>query len=812
MSTPIAPTPVAAPATGAATRPGRANRAGRTARSVAGRRGRNAPSASVAGSSLALTELMLVAASLALVYGFGRVFIDRSFFWRIAAFAVVSHAVAIAVRRARRGLLLSALASVAGLGATVGVVLYDSTTRFVLLPTWATRDAAVADLEGAWKVFLDERAPVVVHPGFVLATALAMWVVAFLADWAAFRLWSPFEALAPGAVVFVFCSLQAAPQNRISSTVLFAATALVFILFHRSLRVDRAASWLAAEPEHGRRAVVRTGAAVALIAVVLGTVVGPSLPGSDSEAAIAWREFGKGDTPTPTRVTVSPLVTIRDRLVNQAAVEAFTVQAEQPDYWRITSLDQFNGEAWTSSGSYQTARGTLPSQLPEGSPTETLVQTITIKALDPPWLPAAYEPLRVESDGGTRAIFDPESATLTIGNRVTTAENLTYVVESAVPQRDPAILRQSTAAAVPAEIRERYAESPRLSTFVERRTREAVRGAATPFDQALALQNFFRNGSFKYSLDVGAGHNITSIESFLRARVGYCEQYASAFAAMARWVGLPARVAVGFTPGELDENGVWHVRGEYAHAWPEVYLAGSGWVRFEPTPGRGAPGDESYTGVPFQQPSAGDPTTATTVPVPTTAAPSTADPTVPEPTDPSEALDQALIDQGTGEGASGLDAGTSAWRTAGRVIVALVVVAVVAVALVPFVKQLVRARRRRRLGATPRGKVALAWEDAIDALALLQFPVGAAATPSEVAAGSMRRVPDAVRVALADLAAITTEARYAPDEPSAELVERAEAAAATVRRTVSHHVSRSRRIRRSLDPRPLFPGTTITAG
>src|SRR5207253_3253245 len=81
--------------------------------------------------------------------------------------------------------------------------------------------------------------------------------------------------------------------------------------------------------------------------------------------------------------------------------------------------------------------------------------------------------------------------------------------------------------------------------------------------------------------------------------------FAGTFAAMARAIGLPSRVAVGFTPGVLEADGLWHITGRQAHAWPEVFVAGYGWVAFEPTPGRGAPGAEAYTGVPAQQDVAG---------------------------------------------------------------------------------------------------------------------------------------------------------------------------------------------------------------
>ena len=99
-----------------------------------------------------------------------------------------------------------------------------------------------------------------------------------------------------------------------------------------------------------------------------------------------------------------------------------------------------------------------------------------------------------------------------------------------------------------------------------------------------------------------AGHGTSAIESFLIERVGYCEQFSATFAAMARTLGIPSRVAVGYTPGLQGPDGWYGVLGKNAHAWPELWFgAAIGWVPFEPTPGRGIPGAESYTGIPAQQ-------------------------------------------------------------------------------------------------------------------------------------------------------------------------------------------------------------------
>ena len=149
----------------------------------------------------------------------------------------------------------------------------------------------------------------------------------------------------------------------------------------------------------------------------------------------------------------------------------------------------------------------------------------------------------------------------------------------------------------------------------------------------LTLQDWFRS-EFQYSLNVPQGHSTSAIEAFLRNRIGYCEQFAGTFAAMARSLGVPARVAVGYTQGLEQPDGSRQVLGKNAHAWPEIWFDGLGWVPFEPTPGRGAPGAEEYTGVaPAQDESApGTPTGD--------GGEAAAAPDVPPPTAPVIPLDQ----------------------------------------------------------------------------------------------------------------------------------------------------------------------------
>ena len=113
---------------------------------------------------------------------------------------------------------------------------------------------------------------------------------------------------------------------------------------------------------------------------------------------------------------------------------------------------------------------------------------------------------------------------------------------------------------VPAELT-RYTQLPESLpdqiTAVAQRVVDNV-GARTPYAKAEALRDYFWD-NFQYDVTVDPADDASAIQRFLTERRGFCVQFASAYAVMARSLGIPARVAVGFTPGQLD-NGVFTVR------------------------------------------------------------------------------------------------------------------------------------------------------------------------------------------------------------------------------------------------------------
>ena len=248
-------------------------------------------------------ELALVGVTASIIVGFGRLFVDWSFLPELLLLGAASHGLAILVRRMGRGVIVSALVSLAGLIVVGSIALYADTTAARSTDVDHPRRAAQRHLERVGPLRRGPRAGTEVHPGFVAAAGIAVWLVAFLSDWAAFRLWSPLEAVAPAAIVFLFCSLQRAEEYEAMSTALFAAAVLIFILLHRLARQDSGASWLATEPGKGRNAIVRVGSVVGAAAIVTGLVVGPALPGAGEEAVVPWRDIGEGDE-DDSRVTV----------------------------------------------------------------------------------------------------------------------------------------------------------------------------------------------------------------------------------------------------------------------------------------------------------------------------------------------------------------------------------------------------------------------------------------------------------------------------------------------------------------------------
>lgn len=744
------------------------------------------------------TELALVAVNVAALVGFRRLFVGWGFLTEPLVLLLLSHLVAIALRARRVPVPLAALGSAAVGVVATSLLLYQGTTRY-WLPNLSTLDAVGDDLQLALELFRDVKAPAEVLPGFIVATAMTFWVVGFLADWAAFRLDAAVEATIPAGGLFIFGALFGADILRLELTVIFALACLVFVLLHRSARQEVGMPWVRGDARRGSRAFVRAGATLTALGVLLGLAAAPLLPGSGSAPLLDWKDLGGRQG---TRITVSPLVDIRQRLVDQEATVAFEVVSPVRSYWRLTALDSFDGQLWRSDQRFTRVEDDLDGATDAPlAQIEPVAQQFTIEKLSQIWLPAAYLPTDIDTPDGVEVRWEDSTSTLIVDDA--TSDGMVYNVTSAVPSFDEAALAAAPVD-VPDDIREQYLGLPQDFSPDVRALAQAVTAQASgPYGQAMALQAFFRDGErFRYSTEVPAGHGEDYLARFvLQDRVGYCEQFAGSFAAMARSIGLPARVAVGFTPGDPDPTrpGTWIVRGEHAHAWPEVYISGFGWVLFEPTPGRGAPG-AGYTGVEEDQEGGAAEPTSTEGSITTTTVASS----------PTPSPDGGVLIDEFGNGAvSGTSTtapppatgggvfGQARWVLPGLLALGLLYV------LVLLTAKPVRRVLRRRRARTERQQVDLAWREALESLAVLGIEAEPSETPTEFA-GRVRRRSRVDAGGLGELAELATEARYAAGHDMPGAGEQARGTATAVLEAVKDQTTVGQRLSYDLSPRSLW--------
>ena len=561
--------------------------------------------------------------SLAVAVGFARVFSGWEFFTDLALIVVVGHGASFLLRRTRVSGWLAIPALTALLLWLLVVVHYRATTT-LLVPRSATWDQIDLDIGLVREQFQTAIAPVLYGAGWATLAGFAIVIAVVMADSFAFRAEARGEALVPGGVLFVFIAALGSPRLRIAATALLIAAGVVAVIGLRALH-DRSRRVELSSARRPTSMIVPTALATAAAVALLAGVIGPRIPGAQAEPLYETRGRGGGVTEV-----VSPLVDIRSRLTNRGNEELFRVNADAASYWRATTLPEFDGQTFRlPTRSLERFDGTIDSIDPDAG---RIRQQIQVLSLGGQLVPAAAEPVEADGFSGGEPLdlrINRDTNTLLAPDEIRAGDLFTVV--STQPDLTPDRLRAAGTGGAPDAI---FTELPDdLPSIVAELADQITAGAATDYDAAMALQSWFRD-EFEYSLEVQSGHGSSAIESFLNERVGYCEQFSATFAAMARTIGIPSRVAVGFTPGILNDDGWYSVLGKNAHAWPELWFEGIGWVAFEPTPGRGAPGATPYTGLdPEQDESPADGTgagggnTGDTTPTPTT--PSTV---VPPPT------------------------------------------------------------------------------------------------------------------------------------------------------------------------------------
>jgi len=368
--------------------------------------------------------------------------------------------------------------------------------------------------------------------------------------------------------------------------------------------------------------VIISGAAAALVLAIVAAPVVTALP---SWAAVALPNLGSGPSGP---LQLSDTLDLRDSLGSRSGQPVLTYAVSTPQVQKAAATaaasagpvptpspsstgqavsatassigplrafteDYFDGQSWHRTAS---DRGTgfsaadvlgggpnAPSAISPADP-HVLDVAVTLNNLEQSQLPISTFARTLTADG--RWTYD--AARDEVDGQTPTTSGQQYSMQVYVPTLTADELKNATVATPPGG--PDYLQLPNSAHLgdVRAKAKEIVGSATTPYAQAMALQTFLRStANFTYDTRVPPPTTTDAVWDFLQDRHGYCVQFATAMAIMARTLGIPTRVAVGFLPGNAENQGnhfTYVVSGKQAHAWPELYFSGFGWVRFEPTP------------------------------------------------------------------------------------------------------------------------------------------------------------------------------------------------------------------------------------
>lgn len=470
---------------------------------------------------------------------------------------------------------------------------------------------------------------------FVLAGADDPWVVALYVLASSARWTTQLAMVVLGlSGILLWMSTPTGPSDVLVAVAL--SWSVVFVASLLSLRADDLEQGARLRPLTGEDGappstrglaadIARIGAvlvlAFALLLPVLGTLTLPNLvkpdelgSGAGGEPAPGDGYFGFGDElDTRSRGDLSDKVVIR-------------VQTDRPALWRGLTYDEWDGTTWTRSedtsfempvdgdGSYYAYPGVGDDRLlgdwlvdaavqddfvekvlplDEEIAVEERVQVFEVERTISDVIVAEYQPDALQLPFGS-VTYETHDASMRAPYPI--PAGTTYTVTSRVPVVTAEVLRRNDPLdqrLVP-EIQDRYLQLPDVPDRVEKLAEDVTRSAPTTYDKVRALEQWIEDNT-EYNRDIPVQpEGMDAVEHHLFVeKAGFCEQIATSMTVMLRSLGVPARLAVGYTPGRYDRwRGSYEVKGSNAHAWVEVYFPGLGWQGFDPTAGVPLSGEE----------------------------------------------------------------------------------------------------------------------------------------------------------------------------------------------------------------------------
>jgi transglutaminase-like putative cysteine protease len=474
-----------------------------------------------------------------------------------------------------------------------------------------------------------------------------------------------------------------------------------------------------------------------------------------------------------------PLGQLKAQLETTPPRAAFKIDYDDPvdalDVRRVAvlHLDHYDGVRWTSSATFGEAGNELTSPTAAG-PGRDIRQTYTMASIDDPWLPTAGIPLRIDLPN---VAYAPQSGDLLAPASVS---GLMYQVVSRVSTPSAEELAQAERDDDPSLSRYWQIDGT-VPDAIRQTAEQATEGATTAGDTLARLEQFLLT-NFSYDPDAPPGHAYGRLETFLTTnRRGTAEQFAASYAVMARTLGYPARVVVGYKVVDETDDGAQpldFVTSANYHAWVEVRFDELGWVAFDPTPRVGT--------TPPTPPE--DPVPATTV----APAQPPGGQREPQEAGPSEGLPEPESES--------TSAATRALVIGGLALALLAVVAAITALAIVVLKK--RRRKARRTASEPADRVVGAWDEVLDRLAEMRFPVDDSMTPRDVARAGQVTYGAAAAEPLGQLVPVVSRAVFARALPSDETARGAWERTREFERNLASLLNRRQRIRTRLSLRP----------
>jgi transglutaminase-like putative cysteine protease len=752
---------------------------------------------------LALTALAVVA-----VAPFSTLFASQVFLWYAIGAAVL--ALVVAAVCSRWPFLLTLLIAVAALAVYLCFVVFH-----IGVPLLSDFGDVWTGVTNSWHEMLGTSLPAVSTPTLLTLPVVMAWAAAFIGVELAARTRLVALVALPALAVFLLGLLLTGqrPNESVWAPLVLLGGALAVVLIRANAAepatragsdVTVRATMAAGAPQPRVPNYLRVGIPLLIAVTAIGVLVGVGLPFVNHDNRVDIREQYR--PPDVKFDGVTPLERLSAELNDPANPLMFNIKVTEPadtkvDRVRIATLDKFDGAVWNSSASFTKVGEELPTGPPQPAKTTSVSENVTLGpgyradlqgttpdggVADGAFLPELDRP---SSIAGDNLLFDRQTGLVVVqpgpdaGYRYAITSAVPVVppdatLDSAPTGNDPSVSADAqlpTDTAVPQEILD-YANQPDFNK-------------PSAYESLKAMEADLKSNHFGYNAQSVPGHSYAVLQRLLAVppdnnpstnRTGDAEQYASAFAVLARVKGLPSRVVVGYRldPAKVSAGTEIPVMSHDIHAWAEVNLRGIGWVPFDPT---NVSNSMTPTPPPTTVPSPDNKTQNSNPQAATKVPKSTGTPSCDVVANPNCGTDETIL----------------IWWP--FLLLGLVVLLPIGI----VVAKRLRRRRRRRHGP-PAQRVVGAWRETADRFSTLGMPASRAMTPMELVESYGPVAGDGPAQRVAEFGPVLDHTLYDEEEPSEHLVDSAWDAEAGVADALKETTSRMQRIRASIDPRPLL--------